>query len=281
MPEKMPKKTPRRMNGDSAGNRNPSAATDGLRKIRRLRRDELPRNTLELARFLIGKTLVHDISPATGEISRGRSTGADRGKTIRLSGRIVETEAYPPGDAAAHSFIGETRRNRSLFLERGFSYVYFTYGCWFAMNVSSESHGTGAGVLLRGLEPLEGLEVMRTNRSASNRKSNDVSTKSQHPPTRGTLRVTDLARGPGRLAAAMEIDRSCDGLDLCGDSALWLGSAVRPAGPIGVSIRIGISREAHRPYRFYEIGNPHVSGPRRLSLFARESAPMQFRTSPE
>ena len=260
MPKKMLKKISRPMNDDSVRDKNPSATLDGLRKIQRLRRAELPRDTLELARFLIGKTLVHDISTPCGENSRGRGTGANRGRTIRLSGRIVETEAYPPGDAAAHSFIGETKRNRSLFLERGFSYVYFTYGCWFAMNVSSESHGTGAGVLLRGLEPLEGLEIMQANRAASNSISNqDASAR---------LRVTDLARGPGRLATAMQIDRSCDGLDLCGGSPLWLGTEARPAGPIGVSIRIGISREAHRLYRFYEIGNPHVSGPRRLSLSA-------------
>jgi DNA-3-methyladenine glycosylase len=220
--------------------------------IRRLRRAELPRDTLELARFLIGKTLVHEIPAAHG--TRGTRRGGHV-RTIRLSGRIVETEAYPPGDAAAHSFIGETRRNRSLFLERGFSYVYFTYGCWFAMNVAAETHGTGAGVLLRGLEPLEGLESMRANRAAG----------SGGKTAGETLRVKDLARGPGRLASAMQIDKSCDGLDLCsGESPLWLGAAVRRAGPIGVSIRIGISREAHRMYRFYEIGNPHVSGPRRM-----------------
>ena len=107
--------------------------------IRRLRRSELPVNTLRLARYLIGKTLVHD-SP------RGR-----------MSGRIVETEAYPIGDAAAHGFRGETPSNRSLFLERGRCYVYFTYGSCFMMNVSSEKGGVGAGVLIRAIEPLEAL----------------------------------------------------------------------------------------------------------------------------
>jgi DNA-3-methyladenine glycosylase len=252
------------------------AETASAEEIRRLRRAELPRHTLEMARFLIGKTLVHDISTAPG----GASSPGNRGRTssngppavrpiIRLAGRIVETEAYPPGDAAAHSFRGETQRNRSLFLERGFSYVYFTYGCWFAMNVSSESHGTGAGVLLRGLEPLEGLPIMQANRRASNRAAFNDRGRKDVP-----LRVTDLARGPGRLASAMQIDKRCDGLDLCGANPLWLGTAVRPAGPIGVSIRIGISREAHRLYRFYEIENPHVSGPRRL----RTVAPWEMRS---
>ena len=99
--------------------------------IRRLRRAELPAETVELARYLIGKVLVHDLP-------RGR-----------LSGRILETEAYLVGDAAAHSFRGITPRNRSLFLERGHAYVYFVYGCWYMMNVSSEGQGIGAGVWLR------------------------------------------------------------------------------------------------------------------------------------
>ena len=196
--------------------------------IRRLRRSELPVNTLRLARYLIGKTLVHD-SP------RGR-----------MSGRIVETEAYPIGDAAAHGFRGETPSNRSLFLERGRCYVYFTYGSCFMMNVSSEKGGVGAGVLIRAIEPLEGIAIMEAHR--------------------GTQRLVDLTRGPGRLAKAMDIDKRYDGIDLCAASPLWLGTAVKRPGPVGVSIRIGISREAHRDYRFYERGNPFVSGLKRLNV---------------
>src|SRR5579859_3049429 len=107
-----------------------------MHPLRRLRRAELPIDTAKLARYLIGKTLVH-------ETPRGR-----------LSGRIVETEAYVVGDAAAHSFRGETPRNRSLFLERGHAYVYFIYGNLYSINVSGETEGVGAGVLLRALEPL-------------------------------------------------------------------------------------------------------------------------------
>ena len=91
--------------------------------LRRLRRAELPADTATLARFLIGKILVHDHPQG------------------RLSGRIVETEAYVVGDAAGHAFRGPTLRNRSLFLERGHAYVYFVYGCWHALNVSGESAG--------------------------------------------------------------------------------------------------------------------------------------------
>ena len=194
--------------------------------IRRLRRSELPVNTVKMASYLIGKTLVHD------------------SRIGRMSGRIVETEAYPIGDAAGHSFGGETPSRRSLFLERGRSYVYFTYGSCFMMNVSSEKSGIGAGVLLRALEPLEGIALMEHHR--------------------GTQRLVDLTRGPGRLARAMDIDKRYDGVDLCAEGPLWLGAPVSRADAIGNSVRIGITREISRLYRFYERGNPFVSGPKRL-----------------
>jgi len=196
-------------------------------RIRRLRRSELPVDTEELARFLIGKTVVR-VAPQG-----------------RISGRIVETEAYIVGDAAAHAFIGITRRNQSLFLKRGHAYVYFAYGSCYLLNVSSEVRGVGAGVLLRALEPLEGVALMQSNR--------------------GTTRLHDLARGPGRLAEALDVDLKQDGLDLCAPGQLWLGTARRETGAIGVSLRIGITRDAHRELRFYERGNPFVSGPRSLS----------------
>jgi DNA-3-methyladenine glycosylase len=197
-----------------------------LPRIRRLRRSELPLNAEALARFLIGKTLVHDLP-------RGR-----------LSGRIVETEAYVRGDAAAHSFRGQTPRNRSLFLERGHAYVYFTYGNHFMLNVSGGREGIGEGVLLRAVEPLEGIERLMRRR--------------------GTRNIHDLARGPGRLADAFGIDKRLDAVDLCAPGRLWLGTAVRQPGPIGTSVRIGITKEIHRPLRFYERGSPFVSGLKRL-----------------
>lgn len=194
------------------------------RRVRRLRRAELPVDTVKLARYLIGKTLVHDLL-------RGH-----------VSGRIVETEAYPVGDAAGHAFSGLSAANRSLFLERGHAYVRFTYGSCWLFNVASDAPGIGAGVLIRALEPLDGIAQMQRRR--------------------GTARLLDLTRGPGRLAAAMGVDKRFDGVDLCaGKGALWLGTAVKPAGRIGASTRIGISRAAHRKLRFYERGNPFVSGP--------------------
>jgi DNA-3-methyladenine glycosylase len=197
--------------------------------IPHLRRSELPVDTVKLARYLIGKTLVHDLA------------------VRRLSGRIVETEAYPIGDAAGHAFRGPTLRNRSLFLERGHAYVYFAYGSCWCMNVSSEARGIGGGVLIRALEPLEGIALMKRHR--------------------GVSRLLDLTRGPGRLASAMLIDRRLDGLDLCSTaSPIWLGTAVRAVRAIGVSTRIGLARESHRTLRFYEHGSRFISGPRRLLI---------------
>ncbi len=196
--------------------------------VRPLSRARLPVDTTELARYLIGKTIVRKV---------GRS---------RISGRIVETEAYPPGDSSGHGYRGQTERNNSLFLGSGFAYVYFIYGVSYMLNVSSEEPGIGAGVLFRALEPLEGINLMERHRK--------------------TDKLTDLARGPGRLALALQIDRSLDGIDMCAEGPLWLGTAVRKTGHIGTSTRIGITREADRLLRFFEAGSPFVSGPRALSM---------------
>ena len=190
--------------------------------LERLRQADLPLGTMELAQYLIGKTLVHELP------------------TARLSGVIVETEGYPPGDTAGHAFRGKTRSNQSLFLGPGYCYVYFTYGSSFMVNVTSEEPGVGAGVLLRALEPLEGIEIMQRFRKA--------------------MRTLDIARGPGRLAQAMQIDKQYDGVDLCAGGALWLGTAARRLGPICSSPRIGLTREVDRKRRFFESGNPYVSG---------------------
>ncbi|UVK39567.1 DNA-3-methyladenine glycosylase [Mesorhizobium sp. AR10] len=196
--------------------------------IRRpLARSQLPNDTAALARSLLGKVVVRELPEGV------------------VSGRIVETEAYVVGDAAGHGYRGMTPRNRSLFLERGHAYVYLAYGISYMLNVSSEMPGIGTGVLIRALEPLEGIAVMRLNR--------------------GVERLRDLARGPGRLAAALRIDRSLDGLDLCRQGPLWLARDGYEPGEIGQSIRIGISKDANRPLRFYVRGSPFVSGPRSLN----------------
>jgi DNA-3-methyladenine glycosylase len=121
------------------------------------------------------------------------------------------------------------------------------------LNVSAEVAGIGGGVLIRALEPLAGIEQMERHRK--------------------TARLLDLARGPGRLASALRIDRSLDGTDLCASGPLWLGTLTGPRNPalearraliLGKSPRIGITRAAHRLLRFYQRGSPFVSGPLRL-----------------
>ena len=194
---------------------------------RRLRRVEIPDDTVEFARWLIGKVVVHEHVAGV------------------MAGRIVETEAYPPGDPACHAYGGQTARNASLFRERGHCYVYFIYGTWFMLNVSSAGAGEGAGVLLRAVEPLSGIDIMQG--------------------LRGVSRPTDIARGPGRLAQAFAIERSLDGLDMCKPGRLWLAHGMQPVHNIGSSVRIGISKAADKPWRFYERGNPHVSGTKRLN----------------
>ncbi|HYL62816.1 MAG TPA: DNA-3-methyladenine glycosylase [Candidatus Methylomirabilis sp.] len=205
-----------------------------------MRRAELPSDTLELARFLIGKIVVRELPEG------------------RMSGRIVEAEGYPPGDPAGHHFRGPTKRNRSLFLRPGHVYVFFNYGMHFMLNVSSEKAGIGGGVLIRALEPLEGIDLMRRHRKMT--------------------QLVDLTRGPGRLAAALRIDRKLDGLDLFAKGPLWIGvvkrsplSRGRSEGEIGTAVRIGITHWAEKPFRFYERGNPFVSGPKKL-LASRANA---------
>lgn len=188
---------------------------------------DLPRETTALARALIGYALVHETPDGT------------------IAGRIVETEAYPPEDPAAHHFSGRTQRNNSLFLPAHHAYVYHIYGTSYCFNLSSEEDGIGGGVLVRALEPLAGVERMRANR--------------------GCEAIADLCRGPGRLCQALSIDRRYDGVTLFGDSALWLAAPQQPPRAIGTSRRIGITRAASRLLRYYERGSAFVSGPRSLS----------------
>ncbi len=191
--------------------------------MRVLDRAELPVDTGELARFLIGKRLIRTLAEGVA------------------GGRIVETEAYVVGDPAGHAYPGATPRNGALFLERGHAYVYLAYGVSFLLNISSEPAGVGAGVLIRAIEPMFGLAIMRQNR--------------------GVERMRDLTRGPGRLCRALKIDRGLDGIDLCKIGPLWLGFEGATPFQIGQSKRIGITRAASKRLRFYVRGNRFVSGP--------------------
>ena len=206
--------------------RTPSAGHARTSDLRPLRVEELPQGTIALAKVLLGKVLVRD--------GDGRQTG-----------RIVETEAYPPGDDAGHARSGRTARNASLFLARGHVYVYRAYGISMMLNISSERDGVGAGVLIRALEPLTGMEVMRHRRSLED--------------------IRRLTKGPGCLTQALAIDLSLDGTLYEAGSALWLGEDGFAAPAIGRSVRIGITRNADKLWRFYIPGNHWVSGPARLN----------------
>ncbi len=171
---------------------------------------------------------------------------------VRLAGTIVEVEAYLGAeDHAAHTFGGRrTARNESMYLPGGHAYVYFTYGAHFCLNVVCGQRDEGVAVLIRALEPTEGVEVMFANRPKARRAS-------------------DLCSGPGKLAQAMEIDRQLDGVDLRTSDALFVEQVLqRPLPPeqVGTSRRIGLNPTSSwvgdwgdRPLRFFVVGNPHVS----------------------
>jgi DNA-3-methyladenine glycosylase len=193
----------------------------------RLAPARLPVETEALAAALLGCVLVRESGDGV------------------TAGRIVETEAYLPGDPACHAYRGKSRRNATLFGPPHRAYVYQIYGTSFCFNLSSEPDGEGAGVLVRALEPLYGLELMQARRAESRRR--------------------ELCRGPGRLCRALAIDRSFDGLDPLTDPKLWLARATGERARVARSRRIGVTKAAHRRLRFYEAGNPYVSGPARLS----------------
>jgi DNA-3-methyladenine glycosylase len=193
----------------------------------RLRPGQLPVETRALARALLGRVLVR---------------ASDDGVT---AGRIVETEAYLPGDPACHAFRGMTARNATLFGPPHRAYVYLIYGTSYCFNLSSEPDGKGAGVLVRALEPIEGLELMERRRATHTQR--------------------DLCRGPGRLCRALAIDRAFDGTDPFTDARLWLADAGVLGARIRRSPRIGVTAAAERRLRFYAAGSPYVSGAFRLN----------------
>ena len=191
--------------------------------MQRISRRALPAATVELARYLIGKRLV-------------RVTAAGR-----IAGRIVETEAYPPGDPTGYARPGLTTANAPLFGPRGMAYVRMVYGACLTLNLAAEADGVGAAVLIRALEPTEGIDVMLKHRPGS--------------------RLVDLARGPGRVCAALDIGRELSGADITTHPRLWLESMPGAPAAIRVSTRIGLSRDQHRRLRFVERGSPFVSVP--------------------
>ena len=200
----------------------PAQGTAGLSR-RRLPRSFYDRSAVEVAPDLLGRTLVRMLPDG-----------------IRLSGTIVETEAYEPGDPASHGFRRKGRRNATMFGGPGHLYVYFTYGHHWMMNAVCMPADVPSAVLLRAVRPIEGLQEMARRR--------------------GRDRDVDLASGPGKLCQALGVDRAQDGEDLVRGATVWIeaGSPVEPL-QIAAGIRVGVSVGLDRDWRFRVAGDPFVS----------------------
>lgn len=158
------------------------------------------------------------------------------GRTIRV--KIVETEAYDQNDEASHTFRGRTARNDAMFKSAGHLYVYFTYGVHYCCNVVCGSEGFGSGVLIRAVEPLEGLKIIEQNRGLSG------------------INVTN---GPGKVAQALAIDRAYSGHDLADPPVQLIKRSALAEDNITTGKRIGISKAVHELRRFYITDSPYVS----------------------
>lgn len=201
-----------------------------LSSIRPLNREFFASTPRRVARELLGKVLVR---------SRGESN---------LVGRIVEVEAYlGERDPASHAFPGLTPRNAVMFGPPGFAYVYFIYGMHYCLNVTCQPEGLAGAVLFRALEPMVGMEEMARARKIS---------------LHGLADLRKLTSGPGRLAEAFGVTRVRDnGCDLTSRaSGLWIGEDGYRAGKIITTPRIGITKAAEDPLRYFLAGNAFVSG---------------------
>jgi DNA-3-methyladenine glycosylase len=189
--------------------------------LRRLDRAFFERYTPAVAKDLVGCTLVRELDG------------------VRLAGRIVEVEAYRGGgDPASHAYHGVTKRNALMFGKGGMVYVYFTYGFHHCLNLTTEREGRAGAVLLRAIEPLDGLDEMRRRR--------------------GVDELSQLTNGPGKLTKALGIDLSLNGTDAVTSRQVYLVSNDRRPR-VAASPRVGISSGRERSWRFFVEGNPFVS----------------------
>jgi DNA-3-methyladenine glycosylase len=191
---------------------------------------KLPRSfyaqpTIQVARQLLGKYLVRRHSD---------------GKTV---GKIVETEAYVgPHDLACHAAKGRTPRTEVMFGPPGYAYVYFIYGVYYCLNIVSEEVGHASAVLIRALEPVEGIELMQKRRR--------------------TEELRKLVSGPGKLCLAMAIDKALNGADMCRGNILYVEDRDEAAPKIGARPRIGVDyagKWKDKPWRFLIRGSDFVS----------------------
>jgi len=180
--------------------------------------------------------------------------------------RLVEVEAYEgERDPASHAYHGQTARNAVMFGPPGHAYVYFTYGMHYCVNLVCQPPGQASAVLLRAGEVIEGAELAAARRSGPARRGAESGSGprgSRQSPGLAPLRVRDLARGPGRLCQALGIDRSLNGTDVCAPGAALGISPPRAAvaaDQIRTGPRVGISRAADWPLRFWLAADGHVS----------------------
>jgi len=186
-------------------------------------RDFYEADVLSVAKGLLGRLLVH--------CSEGG----------RTSGMIVETEAYSAeGDPSCHAWRGKTNRNAVMFGPPGRAYVYFIYGNHYCFNVVTNRVGRAEAVLIRALEPVEGMETMHKRRGKHHQ-------------------INNLTSGPGKLCAALGIGRSENGLSILEPPLFIAAYREIETAAIGISGRIGISRGKEKPWRFFLRDNPFVS----------------------
>ena len=196
----------------------------------KLKKDFYNRNVLVVAKELLGKYFVYNKS----------STNQ------KLVGRIVETEAYDGNiDEAAHTYIGKTDRNKIMFEEGGFLYVYFIYGVHFCANIVTGKKDEGNAVLLRAMEPVEGIDVFANSRFG-NAKINDK-------------QKINLLNGPAKICQAFAINRANNGTNLLRDEIYLLDAPRLKNKEIVQTTRIGIKKSAELPWRFYIKDNPYIS----------------------
>ena len=176
------------------------------------------------------------------------------GEKHKLVARIVETEAYDQDDPASHAFGGPSDRNAAMFGPAGHLYVYVSYGMHHCCNVVCGPEGFGSGCLVRAVEPLEGVEVMRELREAGRAGKAKAERARKHP-----LKLRDLTNGPGKVCAALGIDKELYGHELTVEPLVLEFAPLLPGETIGCSPRVGISKNADAPKRFFIEGNAFVS----------------------
>ena len=176
------------------------------------------------------------------------------GEKHKLVARIVETEAYDQDDPASHAFGGPSERNAAMFGPACHLYVYVSYGMHHCCNVVCGPEGFGSGCLVRAVEPLESVEVMRELREAGRAGKEQAERARKHP-----LKLRDLTNGPGKVCAALGIDKELYGHELTVEPLVLEFAPLLPGETIGRSPRVGISKNADAPKRFFIEGNEFVS----------------------